>query len=112
MNVGRSHFGLRNPLQLPAGARFAAKESIGSSRVRHPQVGAVPHNLLAGAVGNVTKMVRLGQQSCVAIERAAGRRAVFAGQQPLLLMAGRSDDRLLGPLEVLEFGLRQQVWVP
>src|SRR4051794_28004471 len=87
--------------QRPSLAVLAADERIGLGGVPGGEPDGVPFELLAGAVGDVAEVVRLGEPARV-FEVAQRGRAGLAGVDPLGPVAERLDQEGLGPLEVAE----------
>src|SRR5262249_6068586 len=93
--------------KLPALAVVTAEVLLRLGRVANPHRPGVPLQALAGTIGDVAKMVRLGQQPAVA-EVARRRSAGLAGSQPLRVMADRLGNRSRRIFEPRELLLRQQ----
>src|SRR5262249_25535412 len=91
--------------QLPALAVVAAEELLRLGGVANPHRPGVPLQTLAGAVGDVAEVVRLGQQTTVA-EMTRRRRAGLAGPQPFGVMTDRFGNRLSRIFEPREILLR------
>src|SRR5262249_18633839 len=98
--------GLSFSRQFPALAIVAAEQFLGLGRVANAHGFGVPFETLAGAVGDVAQVVRLGQQSTVA-EVTRRRRAGLASAQPFRVVADRLGNRLFRVFEPREVLFRQ-----
>src|SRR5687768_14155852 len=93
---------------LPPLAVLAADELLRLGGVRHPQVGPVPLDRLAGAVGDGAEQHGFAQRAAVVeLARRERRVGLEAGVDPLGVVADRLLDRRLGALEAGELLLRQ-----
>src|SRR5579883_2136738 len=93
--------------ERPALAVFAMEERLGLGGIGGIELGGVPLQRLAGAVGDIAQVVGLGEPARV-VEVAGCRRAGLAGVDPLGVVAQRLGDELLGALEVVEVLLGQE----
>src|SRR5436190_6178242 len=93
--------------QLPALAILAPDERVRRARVGRAEFGRIPLQLLAGAIGYVAEVVRLGQPAGI-LEVARGRLASLARVNPFRMMADGFRDERFRALEAGKIFLRQQ----
>src|SRR5688572_5634941 len=94
---------------FPALPVLTPDELVGFRRVMRAHLYIVPLNLLSGPVGHVAEVVRLCGPAGI-LEVRAGRRAeTLARQDPLVIVAGRTRERLRRRLVALELLFGQQL---
>jgi len=74
-------------LEFPAFPVFAMDEFVGVLRIRDTHFFRVPLDLFAGAIGDVAKVVRFGEQPGV-FEIGTATLAAFATGDPFIVMTG------------------------
>ena len=92
----------RRLAEFPTLAVLAFDVPLGIGSVGSSHLFYIPLDLLARAIRDIAEVVGFGQQTGV-FEVAQCRIAPFAGDDPVLELAGRARDERVRPFEVGEF---------